>query len=144
MGGLGSRTTLLVAPGTWVGRAGLSCAWAGCWMGKACVIHTGLRLVSGWHTLRPVSDCRHVRLTLARWAGPELGAGPVAGTPKISRPAGQDFGPAVMGWGGGGGGAGPAKFWLGRGLGEGKSEDSLWRRDLSALGPFGAEANFTL
>ena len=25
--------------------------------------------------------------------------------------------------------------------GEGKSEDSLWRRDLSALGPFGAEAN---
>ena len=29
-----------------------------------------------------------------------------------------------------------------RGLGEGKSEDSLWRRDLSALGPFGAEANY--
>ena len=24
---------------------------------------------------------------------------------------------------------------------KGKSEDSLWRRDLSALGPFGAEAN---
>ena len=23
----------------------------------------GLRLVSGWHTLRPVSDCRHVRQT---------------------------------------------------------------------------------
>ena len=44
-------------------------------------------------------------------------------------------------WVGGGGGGGPAKFWLGRGLGEGKSEDSLWRRDLSALGPFGAEAN---
>ena len=20
--------------GTWAGRAGLSCAWAGCWMGK--------------------------------------------------------------------------------------------------------------
>ena len=38
----------------------------------------------------------------------------------------------------------PAKFWLGRGLGEGKSEDSLWRRDLSALGPFGAEANFLM
>ena len=49
-------------------------------------------------------------------------------TPKISRPAGQDFGPADMGGGGGGGG--------------GKSEDSLWRRDLSTLGPFGAEANF--
>ena len=46
-----------------------------------------------------------------------------------SRPAGQDFGPADMGGGGGG-------------LGEGKSEDSLWRRDLSALGPFGAEANY--
>ena len=44
----------------------------------------------------------------------------------------------VGGWGGGGG---PAKFWLGRGLGEGKSEDSFWRRDLSALGPFGAKAN---
>ena len=41
----------------------------------------------------------------------------------------------------GGGGGGPTKFWLGRGLGEGKSEDSLWRRDLSALGPFGAQAN---
>ena len=26
---------LPVAPGTWAGRAGLSCAWAGCWMGKA-------------------------------------------------------------------------------------------------------------
>ena len=64
-------------------------------------------------------------------------------TPKISRPAGQDFGPADMGWGGLGGGGGPAKFWLGRGFGEGKSEDSLWRRDLSALGPFGAEANFS-
>ena len=54
---------------------------------------------------------------------------------KISRPTGQDFGSSQHGWGGG---AGPAKFWL---LGEGKSEDSLWRRDLSALGPFGAEAN---
>ena len=39
------------------------------------------------------------------------------------------------GLGGVGGGGGPAKFWLG------KSEDSLWRRDLSALGPCGAEAN---
>ena len=45
----------------------------------------GLRLVSGWHTLRPVSDCAEG---------------------------------------------------VGRGLGEGKSEDSLWRRDLSTLGPF--------
>ena len=36
----GSRTTLLVAPETWAGRAGLSCAWAGCWMGKACFIAT--------------------------------------------------------------------------------------------------------
>ena len=38
------------------------------------------------------------------------------------------------------GGGGPAKFWS-EGVGGGKSEDSLWRRDLSALGPFGAEAN---
>ena len=30
------------------------------------------------------------------------------------------------------------------GHGEGKSEDSLWRRDLSALGPKGAEANLLL
>ena len=54
MGGLlGSRTTLLVAPGTWAG-AGLSCAWA----------------VAGW--ARPVS------YTL----GPEAGLGlrPVADT----------------------------------------------------------------
>ena len=41
---------------------------------------------------------------------------------------------ADMGEGGGG-----AKFWLG---GEGKSEDSFWRRDLSVFGPFGAEANW--
>ena len=39
-----------------------------------------------------------------------------------------------------GGGGRPSKILVG--LGEGKSEDSLWRRDLSALGPFGAEANF--
>ena len=42
---LGSRTTLLVAPGTSAGRAGLSCAWAGRWMGKACLIHTW---AGGW------------------------------------------------------------------------------------------------
>ena len=58
---------------------------------------------------------------------------------KFQGPPDRILGPADMG--GGGGGGGPAKFWLGRGLGEGKSEDSLWRRDLSALGPFGAEAN---
>ena len=57
---------------------------------------------------------------------------PWSWTPKISRPAGQDFGPADMGC---------RQNFGGRGLGEGKSEDSLWRRDLSALGPFGAEAN---
>ena len=51
---------------------------------------------------------------------------------ELARPAGQDFGPADMG-----GGGGPAKFWSG-------SEDSFWRRDLRALGPFGAEANFGL
>ena len=34
----------------------------------------------------------------------------------------------------------PGKILVGEGV-EGKSEDSLWRRDLSALGPFGAEAN---
>ena len=59
-------------------------------------------------------------------------------TPKISRPAGQDFGPANMG--GGGGRAGKILGWGGGW--EGKSEDSFWRRDLSALGPFGADANF--
>ena len=32
--------TILVVPVTWAGRAGLSRAWAGCWMGKACFIHT--------------------------------------------------------------------------------------------------------
>ena len=58
---------------------------------------------------------------------------------KFQGPPDRILGPADMG---GGGGGRPAKFWLGRGLGEGKSEDSLWRRDLSALGPFGAEANF--
>ena len=52
-------------------------------------------------------------------------------TPKISRLAGQDFGPADMG----GGGGGPAQN-FGRGTG--------WRRDLSALGPFGAEANLEI
>ena len=46
--------------------------------------------------------------------------------------ASGDFGSSRHGWGGGGG--------FGR-VGGGKSEDSLWRRDLSALGPFGAEAN---
>ena len=55
---------------------------------------------------------------------------------KFQGPPDRILGPADMGGGGGGGGGG-------RGLGEGKSEDSLWRRDLSALGPFGAEANFT-
>ena len=41
-------------------------------------------------------------------------------------------------WVGGWGGSCRQNFaWLGAG----KSEDSLWRRDLSALGPFGAEAN---
>ena len=59
-------------------------------------------------------------------------------TPKISRPAGQDFGSSRHGWGGGGGGR-PGKILVGEGV---KSEDSLWRRDLSALGPFGAEANW--
>ena len=53
---------------------------------------------------------------------------------KFQGPPDRILGPADMG---GGGGGGPAKFWSG----EGKSEDSLWRRDLSALGPFGAEAN---
>ena len=57
---------------------------------------------------------------------------------KFQGPPDRILGPAGMG-----GGGGPAKFWLGRGgVGEGKSQNSLWRRDLSALGPFGAEANF--
>ena len=43
------------------------------------------------------------------------------------------MGPADMG-----GGGRPGKILVGLG---GKS-DSFWRRDLSALGPFGAEANF--
>ena len=50
---------------------------------------------------------------------------------KFQGPPDRILGPADMG-GGGGGGGGP------------KSEDSLWRRDLSALGPFGAEANCLL
>ena len=40
-------------------------------------------------------------------------------------------------WVGGVGGGRPGK------KGEGKSEDSFWRRDLSALGPFEAEANLS-
>ena len=52
MGGLlGSRTTLLLAPETSAGRAGLSCAWAGRWMGKACLSE----LLAGLG-LRPVAD----------------------------------------------------------------------------------------
>ena len=58
---------------------------------------------------------------------------------KFQGPPDRILGPADMG-GGGGGGAARQNF----GLGEGKSEDSLWRRDLSALGPFGAEANYFL
>ena len=41
------------------------------------------------------------------------------------------FGPADMGGGGRARGGEKRRF----------CEDSLWRRDLSALGPFGAEAN---
>ena len=40
-------------PDYWAGRAGLSCAWAGCWMGL------GLRLVAGW--AGPEATRRHVR-----------------------------------------------------------------------------------
>ena len=56
--------TLLAAPGTWAGRAGLS--WVAGWQGLFYTLGPeagwrveglGLRLVSGWHTLRPVSDC---------------------------------------------------------------------------------------
>ena len=56
---------------------------------------------------------------------------------KFPGPPDRIFGPADMG----GGGVG-RKILVGEG--EGKSEDSLWRRDLSALGPFGAEANYPL
>ena len=57
------------------------------------------------------------------------------GTMELDADEPRKFRASQHGWGG----------WpVGRGLGEGKSEDSLWRRDLSALGPFGAEANFFL
>ena len=44
----------------WAGWAGLCAAWAGCWMGKACFIHTwalrlGGELLAGLG-LRPVAD----------------------------------------------------------------------------------------
>ena len=69
---------------------------------------------------------------VAGWAAPEPSLRHVR---QAWPPGGHAFpesGPADMG--GGGGGGGPAKFWSGRG-------ETLWRRDLSALGPFGAEAN---
>ena len=47
-------------------------------------------------------------------------------TPKISRPAGQDFGPADMG---------------GWGVGGGAARQNFGGSDLSDLGPFKAEAN---
>ena len=63
---LGSRTTLLVAPGTSAGRAGLSCAWAGRWMGKACLIHTQTA-PKGLGLLDDLGPDTSMRLVVGRW-----------------------------------------------------------------------------
>ena len=91
-------------------------------------------MTSWWPGLPDVSE---TRLRPSPTSNPPAGQACQPSPPSLetglpSKPtnpnAGQDFGSSRHGWGAGGGG--------------GERKDSLWRRDLSALGPFGAEANF--
>ena len=147
LGTLGSELDLRCA-----GRGLLAAGWAGPEASRRHVRHAsrraeglGLRLVSGWHTLRPVSECakltgllddlgarqtglvagvaRHVRLI--------VGLGPVSDTfakPALGWALGRrsawaglglldDLGPQTRQTGlvSVGGGGGRAKFWVGGG-----------------------------
>ena len=105
MAGLG----LLVGLGLFVSnKLGSEAGWAGLTGPAGLLVGLGLGLVSdtsaGQQEIKELSAQFRQKWTHGR-------------TPKISRPAGRDFGPADMGGGGG------------------------WGRDLSALRPCGAEAN---
>ena len=93
----------------WAGRTGLASRRVAGWAGP----EPSLRHVRQAWPFSGFSHCQHI--FRQKWTH---GAGRRR-TPKISRPAGQDFGPANKG---GGGGAGRQNFGWG-------------------LGPFGAEAN---